>query len=68
MKRKKKRRPGDKWTIYGPGDYWPPIEVGSVTYGSAFISIDAIRLYLFTPAYLLLFIVAVIFSYFYGRS
>ena len=46
----KKRNAGDKWLVYGPGEYWPPVQVSITRIATAFISIDALNLHLFLPA------------------
>lgn len=44
-----KRNPGDKWLIYGPGEYWPPVQVQNVSETNAFLSIEPLNLHFFQP-------------------
>jgi len=41
------RNAGDRWFIYGPKEYFVPIEVSVLERRRAFIRIDSLRLYLF---------------------
>jgi len=63
-----KRKPGDKWLIYGPSEVWMTDEVRQVERGRAFLVIDPLDIYLFSPGLFMLSIVIVIFAYIYGRA
>eukprot|EP01087_Luapelamoeba_hula_P015187 TRINITY_DN4506_c0_g1_i2.p1 TRINITY_DN4506_c0_g1~~TRINITY_DN4506_c0_g1_i2.p1 ORF type:complete len:480 (-),score=83.75 TRINITY_DN4506_c0_g1_i2:55-1494(-) len=65
----KLRKPGDKWLVYGPGEYVPPLEVEVLQRKTAFIRMEGANFYLFdlTPVLLVLFILVFI-VYFLSRS
>jgi len=46
---RKERRPGDKWMIYGPSEYWPPVETTIIGRHNAFLFIEPLNLYFFSP-------------------
>jgi len=66
--RGKRRRPGDKWVVYGPGEYWPPIEIDVTRYVYAFLPIEPLGLYFFEPGKFIFMILVLLFAYFYGPS
>jgi major vault protein len=44
------RQPGDKFFVYGPREYWPPLEGEIVRYNiKAFLAVEPLNLYLFQP-------------------
>jgi len=45
-----KRRPGHVWLIYGPGEYFNPIEAQVQTRAKSFLSIESLGIYFFQPA------------------
>jgi len=63
-----KRKPGDKWIIYGPNEVWMTDEIRQVERGRAFLVIEPLGIYLFSPALFMLSIVTILFVYFYGGS
>lgn len=44
-----KRNPGDTWLVYGPGEYWPPVEAEHLRSISAFLAFEPLGLYFFQP-------------------
>jgi len=46
----KRRKPGEVWLCYGPGEYWPPVEVIIKSKVSAFLRIEPLGLYYFQPS------------------
>jgi len=61
--RKKFRKPGDKWAIYGPGEYVPQPEVTVTKYSYAIIKFEPLGIYVFSPA-VFFGIIFLIISYF----
>jgi hypothetical protein len=60
-KRKRVHKPGDRWLVYGPGDYFPPIEVQVLEMREAFLQIESLNIYMFYSKFsFLLFIVIVL--------
>lgn len=55
------RQPGDKYYVYGPREFWPPLEVEVLQQVRAFIAIEPLNLYFFQPVVFML-IGAVLFS------
>jgi major vault protein len=45
----KKRSAGDKWLVYGPGEYWPPVQAEAVQSIRSFLAIEPLGLYFFQP-------------------
>lgn len=45
----KKRNAGDRWLVYGPGEYWPPVQVETLSTIRSFLSIEPLNLYFFQP-------------------
>ena len=54
------RKPGDRWFVYGPGEYCPPIQVEVVDIRTAKIQIDGLGIYAVysTASFVLLLILA----------
>jgi len=48
--KKKRRRPGDVWFSYGPGEYWPPVQVNIKSRISAFLKVEPLGLYYYQPS------------------
>jgi len=63
---RKRRRPGDKWAIYGPGEYWPPSEVEILRYSYAILPIPSLGIYFFNFSSLLMTILVLVISIYYG--
>lgn len=63
-----KRKPGDKWIIYGPSEVWMTDEITQVDRGRAFLVIEPLGIYLFSPALFMLSIILLVFAYIYGGS
>jgi len=64
----KKRKPGDKWFIYGPNEVWMTDEIRQVERGRAFLVIEPFGIYLFSPGLFMLSIVILILTYIYGGA
>jgi len=45
----KRRKLGEKWDLYGPLEYVPPIEVSVLSRKRAFFFIEPLGLYFFSP-------------------
>jgi len=60
--RSAKRRPGNKWLVYGPGEYWPPLEVDVGAVQRAFLKIEALGIYYFQPVLFFLVVFAIMFA------
>jgi len=43
------RKVGETWWVYGPAEFWPPVEVQISSRKSAFLVIEPLNLYLFRP-------------------
>ena len=43
------RMPGEQWLFYGPGEYWPPLQVEVLRRIEATMGIEPLDLYLFRP-------------------
>jgi len=60
-KRKTQRRPGDRWFIYGPGEYFPPTQVQVLQKRAALVQIEPLGVYMFYSVFsLVLFVMMVI--------
>jgi len=59
-----KRKPGDRWLIYGPQEYWPPLQVQVVKHLHPFIKVEALHLFYFQPEAVILSVVIVLFLFF----
>jgi len=46
----KKRNAGDKWLVYGAGEYWPPVQAEPIRTIHSFLAIEPLNLYFFQPA------------------
>jgi len=46
----KKRQPGEVWLCYGPGEFWPPVQVTIKSKVTAFFKIEPMGLYYFQPS------------------
>lgn len=59
----KKRSAGNKWLVYGPGEYWPPVQVNVGSRIRSFLGIEPLGLYFFQPvpfvATLLIILIAI---------
>jgi major vault protein len=44
-----RRNAGDRWLVYGPKEFWPPLEVEVQKRVHAFFGIEALHFYLFRP-------------------
>jgi len=73
----KKRQPGEVWLCYGPGEYWPPVQVNIKSKVSAFFKIEPLGLYFFQPSLFFgllfalmvkLFVLLKWFSLFFGTT
>jgi hypothetical protein len=71
----KRHFPGDRWFVYGPGEYWPPLEVDVVKRVPAFLKIEPLGLYYFQPVLFALALLAVLIAFYilakfnpFGRS
>eukprot|EP01089_Gocevia_fonbrunei_P023006 TRINITY_DN9522_c0_g1_i2.p1 TRINITY_DN9522_c0_g1~~TRINITY_DN9522_c0_g1_i2.p1 ORF type:complete len:470 (-),score=93.95 TRINITY_DN9522_c0_g1_i2:61-1470(-) len=61
-----RRKPGDRWTIYGPRDFVQPLEAEVYLQSTAVISVRALDLYVFNKAYMVLFVLLwVVLAYLY---
>jgi len=60
----KRRIAGEKWLIYGPKEYWPPLEVDVIATKDAFFKLEGLNLYLFKFDAFLLALIAVFISLF----
>jgi hypothetical protein len=59
------RKPGDRWFVYGPGEYFPPVQVQVMGRRSALLQIEPLGIYLFYSVFsLVLFIILLLFSTF----
>eukprot|EP01120_Amphizonella_sp_Union-15-10_P006387 TRINITY_DN2037_c0_g1_i1.p1 TRINITY_DN2037_c0_g1~~TRINITY_DN2037_c0_g1_i1.p1 ORF type:complete len:422 (-),score=73.31 TRINITY_DN2037_c0_g1_i1:132-1397(-) len=58
-----KRKAGNRWLVYGPGEYWPPEEVSILSTQRAFLKVEALGLYFFRPALFFLSILGLILLY-----
>jgi major vault protein len=63
---KVKRKPGDKWIVYGPGEFYTPYDVNIMYTKKAFLVIEPLNIYLFSPVLFVLSILALFFAYVYG--
>eukprot|EP01130_Rhizamoeba_saxonica_P003235 TRINITY_DN1382_c0_g1_i4.p1 TRINITY_DN1382_c0_g1~~TRINITY_DN1382_c0_g1_i4.p1 ORF type:complete len:383 (-),score=83.60 TRINITY_DN1382_c0_g1_i4:43-1191(-) len=61
----KTRRPGDKWIVYGPGDYWKPIGAEVLRHINVFLYVEPLGLYFFSPlkVSIALLLIAILFYY-----
>jgi hypothetical protein len=55
------RSPGQRWLFYGPGEYWPPLQVQVLNEVSAVVEIEELGLYIFRPIIPVLCVIAVLF-------
>lgn len=62
----KKRSAGDKWLVYGPGEYWPPVQAEPLNRINAFLAIEPLNLYFFQPAPFIATIILLILFLFLG--
>jgi len=62
--RSRRRKPGDKWAIYGPGEYVPQNEVTITKYSYAIFKFEPLGLYIFSPA-VFFGVIILIISYFF---
>jgi len=60
MDKSKKRKPGDKWAVYGPGEYVPHPSVTITKYSYAIFTFEPLGLYIFSPAVFFGFIILII--------
>jgi len=63
---RKKRKPGDKWIVYGPGDFYSPNDVTILEKKKAFLIIEPLGLYFFNPGLFVFSILFLFFAYIYG--
>jgi len=61
------RRPGDRWLVYGPGEYWPPLEVEVLPGVRAFIRLEALNLYFFQPMIFAFTVVSLLLFYIFYK-
>jgi len=61
-----KRKPGDKWIVYGPGEFYTPYDVKILAKKKAFLVIEPFNLYFFNPASFVFFILLFFLVYVYG--
>jgi len=62
----KKRKPGDKWIVYGPNEFYTEKDVTILQRGKAFLLVEPLGLYVFSPTLFILSVLFVIFVYVYG--
>jgi len=60
--KKIKRKPGETWLFYGPGEYWPPLEVDVIKMQKAFLHVEALNIQYFQPVPFALCIVALLIA------
>lgn len=53
----KQRNAGDKWLVYGPGEYWPPAQAEKTRTIRAVLAIEPLGFYVFQPAIFIVFII-----------
>jgi len=63
---KTKRKPGDKWIVYGPGEYYTPYDVKVLAKKKASLVIEPLNLYIFNPGLYVFAIVFLYIAYVYG--
>jgi len=63
-----KRKPGETWFFYGPGEYWPPLKVDVIKKQSAFIKVEALQMYYFQPVSFALCIIAILIALYIVNS
>jgi len=57
----RKRKAGDRWLVYGPGEYFPPVEVNVLQRRAALLQISPLRIYMFySVTSLVLFVIFLI--------
>ncbi len=56
----KARRPGDKWTVYGPCEYIPPLEATVVSRCHAIFHIEGVDITVFSIGNTILFVLMVL--------
>jgi len=61
---RKRRVAGEKWLVYGPKEYWPPLQVTVLQHKEAFIKMEGLNLYLFRFDAFVLFLIGVFFTLF----
>jgi len=54
------RVPGEQWLFYGPGEYWPPLQVKVLLTITASIESEALKLYVFRPGIALFWLALVV--------
>lgn len=65
---KRKRRPGDRWFVYGPAEYFPPPQVRVIEGRRALLRIDALGLYMFYSKFsVVLFFLVILLAYYVQR-
>jgi len=64
-----KRRPGDKWIIYGPREYCPPTEVQVTNQQYAILKIESLNIYIFSLTKLIVCLILLfsILFYYYDK-
>jgi len=61
----KKRNAGDKWLVYGPGEYWPPVQVETLRTIRAFLGLEALGIYFFQPGPFIVTVLLILFAIFF---
>jgi len=57
-KKKRNRKPGDRWLVYGPGEYFPPIQIQVLEMRKALLRLEFLNIYMFySPFSFILFII-----------
>jgi len=67
-KKTTKRKPGETWFFYGPGEYWPPLEVDVIRKQKAFIQIESLNIYYFQPVLFALCVIAFLLALYMANS
>jgi len=63
---KTKRKPGDKWVVYGPGEFYTPFDVKVLAKKKALLVIEPLNLYIFNPIPTVFAILLLYLAYVYG--
>lgn len=58
----KTRNAGDKWLVYGPGEYWPPVQAAKLRTIRAFIAVEPLNFYVFQPVIFAVLIILLIIA------
>jgi len=53
-----RRSPGNKWLVYGPREYVPPLQVGIISRVKAIIALEGLNIYVFNIAPIILAFIA----------